>query len=108
MDKPKRELEGRGVGRCHLVDHLSSKIVNLPPFFMLHHSPQLRCSSRVEVVSPPEEKKHFYPLILLFGSYEIIFAMYQKEDVRAHKILVGALNDCLDYCQHLGRGNVKL
>ena len=34
--------------------------------------------------------------------------MYQKEDVRARMILVGALNDCLDYCQHLGRVNVKL
>ena len=35
--------------------------------------------------------------------------MYQKEDVRARKILVGALNDCLDYCQHLCRVNdVKL
>ena len=27
--------------------------------------------------------------------------MYQKEDVRARKIRVGALNYCLDYCQHL-------
>ena len=34
--------------------------------------------------------------------------MYQKEDVRARKILVGALNDCLDYCQHLCRVNVKV
>ena len=35
--------------------------------------------------------------------------MYQKEDVRACKILVGALNDCLDYRQHLCRvNNVKL
>ena len=37
-----------------------------------------------------------------------IFAMYQKEDVRARKILVGALNDCLDYRQHLCRVDVKL
>ena len=78
LDKPKRELEGRGVGRCHLVDHLSSKIVNLPPFFMLHHSPQLRCSSRVEVVSPPEKKTIFLPPNPIFGSFEIIFCDVPK------------------------------
>ena len=71
LNNPKCELQDRGVGCCHLVDHLEKLLdekyvvsfslsliasVHLFSFAMLmnhHDPPQPPCSPRVELVSPP-------------------------------------------------------